>query len=89
MELEKWDFSIEDKKEAWEFEKLTESGELRFTSKVSLPYLKAANNRLLLKWKPIDDPFNYQTFQKVLPFPNFRYQESIEQQEISPVYIKI
>lgn len=89
LEPQNWAFSIEDKEEEWEFESNADSGELRFTSKTVLPYFKMASNRLVLKWKPLDDPFNYQTHQKILPFPNFRYQETINQQEVSPVYIKI
>lgn len=84
-----WEFSVEDKEAEWEFESNVESGEIRFTSKSILPYFKTASNRLLLKWKPIDDPFNHQTHKKVLPFPNFRYQETINEQSISPIYIKI
>lgn len=89
LKPQSWEFSIEDKEAEWEFERSIESGEIRLTSKRILPYFKTASNRLLLKWKPLNDPFNYQTYKKVLPFPNFRYKETLDQIEISPVYIKI
>lgn len=89
LKSDEWEFSIEDKESEWEFINASNGGVLEFKSTKAIPYFKSASNRLTLKWKPLNDPYNYQTHKKVLPFPNFRYQETINQELISPVYIKL
>lgn len=89
FELADWKFTIEDKKEELEFESELKSGELWFTSKTALPYFKYSNDRLSLRWEPKNDSFDFHNYKKQLPFPDFRYKESLDEKELSPVYIKL
>lgn len=88
-ELSDWKFKIEDKREELEFESAINNGELWFTSKTALPYFKHSNDRLLLKWEPNKDTYDFHKYKKQLPFPDFKYKEVTANKVISPIYIKL